>query len=347
MLIGDTCSFVGTCAIGHWCIQSYTYVFAVSSLPSAGGIWFYEEDPDGGSACYKSLHTNTAFEMTSFSDFPLVVRCVNLHCLNPHACTASDSCEPIRWQADCVFPHYERVLRYIQDYVDHFDLRKHLQFGREVVSVGKNTDGRDAAALQGCCDALIMSTCPQARSLLWQGFSMTRLEPSRRVIAGPAAPRLILAEVGCIRVYGLCYVEYRRVLRVLCAWFSADNDAVLNGVRVCITENVLVRNSSAHSESSWASSVSSPKDSYVSIRVDRVVVGNGKYNIPKWPQGNMLENLSPEVHLLHSHSFRDPAINNLVNKRVLVIGSSISALEIATELSYSCSSVSICIRRPR
>ncbi|KAI8483276.1 hypothetical protein Bbelb_390170 [Branchiostoma belcheri] len=74
-----------------------------------GGVWYYSDDvrPNQGAAMYRSLITNSSKEMMSFSDFPF-----------------PKDTPP--------YLPYHRVYTYLQDYAQHFDLKKHIRFGTQV-----------------------------------------------------------------------------------------------------------------------------------------------------------------------------------------------------------------------
>ncbi|HEU0294564.1 MAG TPA: NAD(P)-binding domain-containing protein [Anaerolineales bacterium] len=76
-----------------------------------GGLWNYSEDlPDGGSLAYRSLRTNTSKQMMALSDYPF-----------PE--TLPD------------FPSRAEVLRYLNDYVDHFGFRECIQLDTMVEQI--------------------------------------------------------------------------------------------------------------------------------------------------------------------------------------------------------------------
>jgi cation diffusion facilitator CzcD-associated flavoprotein CzcO len=80
-----------------------------------GGNWYYK-NPNGASACYASLHIDTSKWRLAFEDF------------------AIPSSFPD-------FPHHAQLLAYFQDYVAHFDLRKHIQFNTRVTSAVREDGG--------------------------------------------------------------------------------------------------------------------------------------------------------------------------------------------------------------
>lgn len=76
-----------------------------------GGLWNYSEAlPDGGSLAYRSLRTNTSKQMMALSDYPF-----------PE--TLPD------------FPNRAEVLQYLNNYVDHFRLREHIQLNTSVEQI--------------------------------------------------------------------------------------------------------------------------------------------------------------------------------------------------------------------
>eukprot|EP00058_Branchiostoma_floridae_P024609 XP_002610099.1 hypothetical protein BRAFLDRAFT_115204 [Branchiostoma floridae] len=82
-----------------------------------GGVWYYSDDvrPNQGAAMYRSLITNSSKEMMSFSDFPF-----------------PKDTPP--------YLPYHRVYTYLQDYAQHFDLKKHIRFGTQVRRIEKTED---------------------------------------------------------------------------------------------------------------------------------------------------------------------------------------------------------------
>ncbi len=67
-----------------------------------GGMWAYENNL-GGTSAYRSLHINTSIRQMVYSDFPI------------------DPDFPD-------FPHHSQVIKYFNDYADHFDLRDRIAF---------------------------------------------------------------------------------------------------------------------------------------------------------------------------------------------------------------------------
>jgi hypothetical protein len=74
-----------------------------------GGMWRYNND-NGRSSAYKSLHINTSRDTMAYSDFPL----------------------PREWVP---FPDHEHVLKYFENYVDHFGFRDTITFRTKVEKV--------------------------------------------------------------------------------------------------------------------------------------------------------------------------------------------------------------------
>lgn len=81
-----------------------------------GGLWCYGND-NGRSSAYRTLHINTAKNITNFSDLP--------------------------FDSDVkLFPSHDDMYRYLTKFVEHFDLAKHIRFKSRVVSV-RLKDGSD------------------------------------------------------------------------------------------------------------------------------------------------------------------------------------------------------------
>lgn len=80
-----------------------------------GGLWRYQND-NRMSAAYRSLHINTSRDKMNFADYPMP-----------------------RDYPD--FPHHSLVLRYLEDFTDHFVFRDRIQFQTSVVSVVPQSDG--------------------------------------------------------------------------------------------------------------------------------------------------------------------------------------------------------------
>lgn len=99
-----------------------------------GGNWYFQ-NPNGMSACYRSLHIDTSKWRMAFEDFPV----------------------PNTWPD---YPHHSLILQYFQDYVDHFGLREHITFNTAVTNAERLDDGRWEVSLsnnqQKIYDALIV-----------------------------------------------------------------------------------------------------------------------------------------------------------------------------------------------
>lgn len=74
-----------------------------------GGNWRFGND-NGMSNIYKSLHINTHRDRMQYEDYPM----------------------PKDYPD---YPGHDLILKYFQDYVNHFDLRKHIKFKTEVIKV--------------------------------------------------------------------------------------------------------------------------------------------------------------------------------------------------------------------
>ncbi len=98
----------GLCAAKHLLeVGIDVTIFEIGS--HVGGLWVYQND-SGRSAAYKTLHINTAKNLTAFSDFPF-----------------ADDVQ--------LFPDHWDMHRYLESYADHFGLRPHIRFRTPVESV--------------------------------------------------------------------------------------------------------------------------------------------------------------------------------------------------------------------
>ncbi len=97
---------------------------AFEAAAEVGGVWrYYETAPGGGSPAYRSLSANTSARMLAFSDFPM-----------PHDLPD--------------FPTRAGVLQYLNDYADHFDLRRCIRFNSRVEKIELAEDNRWALHFQ-------------------------------------------------------------------------------------------------------------------------------------------------------------------------------------------------------
>ncbi|KAK3088580.1 hypothetical protein FSP39_020881 [Pinctada imbricata] len=81
-----------------------------------GGLWYYTDSAVDGQACVmKSTIINTSKEMMSYSDFPMPKEYPN-------------------------YMHNSYVLKYLNLYADHFDLKKYIRFKKEVLLISKSPD---------------------------------------------------------------------------------------------------------------------------------------------------------------------------------------------------------------
>ncbi|XP_066288489.1 uncharacterized protein [Branchiostoma lanceolatum] len=115
----------GLCAARHLSARPDQFVPTVyEQTDRVGGTWVYTDrvgtDEHGlpvHSSMYKNLRTNLPKEVMAFPDFPF------------------DSSLPS-------FVTHQQVLQYLEDYTDHFQLRKHIQFLTKVDTV-KPVTGTD------------------------------------------------------------------------------------------------------------------------------------------------------------------------------------------------------------
>jgi cation diffusion facilitator CzcD-associated flavoprotein CzcO len=112
------------CIIGAGCsgfttakrLQDYDIPFEIfEASDDVGGNWYFQ-NPNGMSACYKSLHIDTSKWRLAFEDYPV----------------------PADWPD---YPHHTQLLQYFHDYVDHFALRQHIRFNTRVEKAVRRTEG--------------------------------------------------------------------------------------------------------------------------------------------------------------------------------------------------------------
>jgi cation diffusion facilitator CzcD-associated flavoprotein CzcO len=112
------------CIIGAGCsgfttakrLQDYGIPFDIhEASDDIGGNWYFN-NPNGMSACYKSLHIDTSKWRLAFEDYPV----------------------PDAWPD---YPHHGQLLQYFHDYVDHFGLREHIRFNTRVENASRQPGG--------------------------------------------------------------------------------------------------------------------------------------------------------------------------------------------------------------
>lgn len=112
------------CIIGAGCsgfttakrLQDYGIAYDCFEVSDdIGGNWYYN-NPNGMSACYKSLHIDTSTTRLEFDEYP------------------ADEDWPH-------FPHHSLIHRYFRDYVDHFGLRESITFNTGVTHAEHRSDG--------------------------------------------------------------------------------------------------------------------------------------------------------------------------------------------------------------
>lgn len=132
------------CIIGAGCsgfttakrLKDYGIPFDVfEASDDIGGNWYFQ-NPNGMSACYKSLHIDTSKWRMAFEDFPV----------------------PAEWPD---YPHHAQLLQYFHDYVDTFALREHISFNTRVEkAVRRDGGGWDVTISTGetkSYDALVVA----------------------------------------------------------------------------------------------------------------------------------------------------------------------------------------------
>lgn len=97
-------------------LQDYGIPFDIfEASDDIGGNWYFN-NPNGMSACYKSLHIDTSKYRLAFEDFPV----------------------PDEWPD---YPHHAQLLQYFHDYVDHFGLRSKIAFNTRVEKALRRGNG--------------------------------------------------------------------------------------------------------------------------------------------------------------------------------------------------------------
>lgn len=116
MAITKRVAIVGTGPAGlgaiKACLEEGLEPTAFERLPSVGGMWNYDGDTSEGTPArvYKSLVTNSSTIMTCYSDFPF-----------------PKDAPP--------YVTHKTFLKYLNDYADHFKLRRYIQLNTTVVKI--------------------------------------------------------------------------------------------------------------------------------------------------------------------------------------------------------------------
>ncbi|XP_022108773.1 dimethylaniline monooxygenase [N-oxide-forming] 5-like [Acanthaster planci] len=97
------------------CLDEGLRVTCFERSDRVGGLWAYREDRDGQGCVFKSTINNTSKEMMCYSDYPIPKEYPN-------------------------FMHHSYIEKYLLSYVDHFDLKRHIQFRTEVKKVAQAAD---------------------------------------------------------------------------------------------------------------------------------------------------------------------------------------------------------------
>lgn len=107
----------GICGAKHMLEAGYdVQLYELGS--HVGGMWVFQND-NGRSSAYRTLHINTARDLTNFSDFRF-----------------DESVPP--------FPSHWDMAKYLKDYADHFGVTPLVRFNTKVVSVAPAADYSDA-----------------------------------------------------------------------------------------------------------------------------------------------------------------------------------------------------------
>ncbi|XP_055275625.1 dimethylaniline monooxygenase [N-oxide-forming] 4 isoform X1 [Moschus berezovskii] len=98
------------------CLDEHLEPICFERSNDIGGLWkFTETSKDGMTRVYKSLVTNVCKEMSCYSDFPFQEDYPN-------------------------FMKHEKFWNYLQEFAEHFDLLKYIQFKTTVCSITKRPD---------------------------------------------------------------------------------------------------------------------------------------------------------------------------------------------------------------
>lgn len=82
------------------------------SSDQVGGVWVFKNT---SGRAFSTVHFQHSKYVSLFSDYPMSVECSE-------------------------FPHHTEVLQYLNDYVDHFDIRKYIKFNTAVYRVSRNNN---------------------------------------------------------------------------------------------------------------------------------------------------------------------------------------------------------------
>src|SRR6218665_3637211 len=80
-----------------------------------GGNWRFNND-NGVSSAYRSLHINTNRKAMAFTDYPM----------------------PDEYP---MYPHHSHIIKYFENYVEHFGIREYITFNTMVTDVSQSADG--------------------------------------------------------------------------------------------------------------------------------------------------------------------------------------------------------------
>jgi dimethylaniline monooxygenase (N-oxide forming) len=99
----------GLCCAKHLIQAGFEDVTIFEIGSQIGGLWCYDNDNKQSSA-YRTLHINTAKNLTNFSDFPFR-------------------------QGIQMFPDHKDMHEYLVDYASHFDLTRRIRFNTRVIDI--------------------------------------------------------------------------------------------------------------------------------------------------------------------------------------------------------------------
>ena len=119
---------------------------------STGGTWYYTDHkrPNQGAAAYKELVSNDGKELMAFTDFPMPKK--NEMVQDTHFYTNLFNSHR-KWFCDFILlmninlffknMPWQQYLKYLQDYAQHFDLKRCIQFNTRVTKVTPAADYSD------------------------------------------------------------------------------------------------------------------------------------------------------------------------------------------------------------
>eukprot|EP01087_Luapelamoeba_hula_P012628 TRINITY_DN352_c0_g2_i1.p1 TRINITY_DN352_c0_g2~~TRINITY_DN352_c0_g2_i1.p1 ORF type:complete len:598 (+),score=102.41 TRINITY_DN352_c0_g2_i1:117-1796(+) len=106
--------WTGLYALKTFLEEKLTNIIVFERTEEVGGVWVYREDVPGG--CFQKTRTTASKSYLHASDFPF-----------PE-------------DTSCHFPHHKEVLKFLQDYADHFKLHPYIQTKTHVEQAYKDKE---------------------------------------------------------------------------------------------------------------------------------------------------------------------------------------------------------------